>query len=248
MTLDFPTVALLAGVLVVAGFVKGTVGFGLPLVALSVLTQFLTKEWVLAVMVLPVVFSNLFIGFEGRLFVPSLRRFWPTILAIGAGMAAGVLGLGWLPQDSFLLVVGLVVITFALLEQFRLVLPVPATHERAVGVVAGLLGGLLGGISTAFGPPLVMYFTALRLSKEQFVAAIGVVWTFASVFLIATFYGASILAGERIAWSIAACVPVGLGLWIGIRLRNRIPQEPFRRLVGFSLLILGLNLIRRGIQ
>ena len=248
MGLDYPTIALLAGVLVVAGFVKGTVGFGLPLVALSVLTQFLDKEWVLAVMVLPVVFSNLFIGFEGRLFVPSMHRFWPIILAIGAGMVTGVLGLGWLPQESFLLVVGIVVITFALLEQFRLVLPVPATHERAVGVVAGLLGGLLGGISTAFGPPLVMYLTALRLSKDQFVAAIGVVWSFASVFLIATFYSASILVGERITWSLAACVPVGLGLWTGIRLRNRIPQEPFRRLVGLALLILGLNLVRRGIQ
>ena len=248
MNLDAPTIGLLAGVLLVAGFVKGTVGFGLPLVALSVLTQFLAKEWVLALLVLPVVFSNLFIGFEGRLFVPSLRRFWPTIIAIGAGMVIGVLGLGWLPQDAFLLVVGMVVITFALLEQFRLVLPVPAKHERAVGVGAGLLGGLLGGISTAFGPPLVMYFTALRLPKEQFIAAIGVVWSFASVFLITTFYGASILAGERIAWSLAACIPVGVGLWIGIRLRNRIPQGPFRRLVGLALLVLGLNLVRRGIQ
>ena len=248
MNLDYPTLALLAGVLVVAGFVKGTVGFGLPLVALSVLTQFLTKEWALAVMVLPVVFSNLFIGFDKRLFVPSLRRFWPTILAIGVGMAAGVLGLSWLPQDSFLLVVGVVVITFALLEQFKLVLPVPATHERAVGLGAGLFGGLLGGISTAFGPPLVMYFTALRLPKDQFVAAIGVVWSFASLFLIVAFHSAAVLAGNRIAWSMAACIPVGIGLWAGIRLRDRIPQQPFRRLVGFALLVLGANLVRRGLQ
>ena len=248
MNLDHPTMVLLTCVLVVAGFVKGTIGFGLPLVALSVLTQFLPKEWALAVMVLPVVFSNLFIGFDKHLFVPSLRRFWPTILAIGAGMAAGVLGLSGLPQDAFLLVVGLVVIVFALLEQFRLVLPVPAAHERAVGLGAGLLGGLLGGISTAFGPPLVMYFTALRLPKDQFVAAIGVVWSFASVFLIVAFSSAAILAGDRITWSVAACIPVGLGLWAGIRLRNRIPQEPFRRLVAVALLILGANLIRRGIS
>lgn len=247
LDLDQATMALLAGVLVVAGFVKGAIGFGLPLVALSVLTQFLPKEWVLAVMVLPVVFSNLFIGFERRLFLPSMRRFWAMIPAIGAGMAAGVLGLGVLPPDAFLFLVGLVVITFALLEQFRLVLPVPAAHERAVGVGAGVLGGLLGGISTAFGPPLVMYFTALRLPKDQFVAAIAVVWTFASVFLILALHGASILVGERIGWSAAACIPVGLGLWAGVRMRNRIPQEPFRRLVALALLVLGANLIRHGI-
>ena len=248
MNLAHPTMALLAVVLVVAGFVKGTIGFGLPLVALSVLTQVLPKEWALAVMVLPVVFSNLFIGFDGRLFGPSLRRFWPTIMAVAVGMSAGVVGLGWLPEQAFLLLVGVVVISFALLEQFRLVLPVPAAHERAVGMGAGLLGGLLGGVSTAFGPPLVMYFTALRLRKEEFVAAIGVVWSFASLFLIVAFHSTAILAGQRIAWSVAACVPVGVGLWVGVRLRDRIPQAPFRRLVGLALLVLGANLVRRGIQ
>jgi hypothetical protein len=106
----------------------------------------------------------------------------------------------------------------------------------------------MGGISTAFGPPLVLYFTALRLPKDEFVAAIGVVWSFASLFLIAVFYGAGILAGERMVWSMAACLPVGIGLWIGIRLRSRIPQEPFRRLVGLALLLLGANLVRRGLQ
>ena len=247
MDLDHATFALLTGVLVLAGFVKGAIGFGLPLVALSVLTVFLSKEWALAVMVLPVVFSNLFIGFDRALFVPSLYRFWPTIVAAGAGMAAGVKGLAWLPQDGFLLVVGIVVMTFALFEQFRLVLPVPAARERAVGVCAGLLGGLLGGISTAFGPPLVMFFTALRLPKDQFVAAIGVVWSFASVFMIIAFHSVAILDSERMVWSAAACVPVGLGLWVGVQLRNRIPQAPFRRLVVFALLILGANLIRRGL-
>lgn len=240
--------ALLAGVLVVAGFVKGTIGFGLPLVALTVFTHFLPKEWVLAIMVLPVVFSNLFIGFERRLFGPSLRRFWPAILAVGAGIVVGVIWLDRLPPDGFLVVVGLVVIAFVLLEWFKLVWPIPGAHERAVGVGAGLLGGLLGGVSTAFGPPLLLYFTALRLSKDEFIAAIGVVWGFASLFLIAAFHGAGILAGERLVWSVVACLPVGIGLWAGIRLRSRIPQVPFRRLVGLALLVLGANLVRRGLQ
>lgn len=246
MPLDDLSIGLLAGVLVFAGFVKGMIGFGLPLVALSALTQFLSKEWVMAVMVLPVVFSNLFMGFDRALFVPMLQRFWPLVLAVGVGMVAGALGLSWLPEHAFLLVLGAVLITFAALDQFRLVLPVPGRRERIIGMGAGLLGGLLGGISTAFGPPLVMFFTALRLPKEQFVAAVGVVWTLASLFLVAAFYGVSILAGERIAWSLAACVPVGVGLWLGVRLRRRIPQAPFRRLVGVALLILGLNLVRRG--
>ncbi|MDJ0740066.1 MAG: sulfite exporter TauE/SafE family protein, partial [Gammaproteobacteria bacterium] len=205
------------------------------------------KEWVLAVMVLPVVFSNLFIGFHKDLFLPSLQRFRWTIIALGVGIAAGVVGFAWLPPDAFLLIVGVVVMTFATLDQLRLVWPVPDRRAQAVGVGAGLLGGVLGGISTAFGPPLVMYFTALRLPKEQFVAAIGVVWTFGSVFLLIALHSASVLTAERLAASLAACVPVGVGLWFGVRMRDRIPQEPFRRVIGVALLLLGANLVRRAL-
>lgn len=246
--MDNATLALLFGVLVMAGIVKGTIGFGLPLVAVSILTQFLPKEWALALMILPVVFSNLFLGVEGRLFVPSLRRFWPVIVAVGSGILLGAMSLGWLPQDAFMILIGLVVVTFALAEHFKLVLPVPAARERVVGIMAGLFGGLLGGVSTAYGPPLIMYLSALRLPKAEYMAAIGAIWTFASLVLIVAFHRSGILVGERAAWSLAACIPVAVGLWIGSQLRDRIPQEPFRRLVRLALLLLGANLIRRGLQ
>ena len=87
MNLDHSTMALLAVVLLVAGFVKGTIGFGLPLVALPVFTQFLPKEWVLALMVLPVVFSNLFIGFDGRHSSEDFALAAARVLA-GAGITA----------------------------------------------------------------------------------------------------------------------------------------------------------------
>lgn len=244
---DPATIALLFGVLMVAGVVKGTIGFGLPLVAVSILMQFLSKEWALALMILPVVLSNLFLGVEGRLFLPSLRRFWPAIVALCVGIMLGAHSLGALPQEAFSMIIGLVVIGFALAEQFRLVLPVSPARERSVGVAAGLVGGLLGGVSTAFGPLLIMYLTALRLDKAAFIAAIGAIWTFGSLALIVAFNRAGILVGERFAWSLAACLPVGIGLWVGSRLRGRIAQGPFRRLVTVALFLLGANLIRRAL-
>lgn len=238
--------ALLAGVLVVAGFVKGAIGFGLPLVAVSILTLFLSKEWVLALMVLPIALSNLMLGFEGRLFVPSLKRFWTVVLALALGMVIGAHTLTAMPRHLFMFVLGVVVILFALAEQLRFVLPVAPRHERTIGFSAGVMGGLLGSISTAYGPPVVMYLTALRLDKAQFVAAIGTIMSLASIALILAFGQVGILAGDRIFWSLAACLPVGSGLLIGGWVRRRIPQEPFRRVVIVALFILGLNLIRRA--
>ncbi|MCB1800354.1 MAG: sulfite exporter TauE/SafE family protein [Gammaproteobacteria bacterium] len=244
---DPSTLALIFGALMLAGLVKGTIGFGLPLVAVSISTLFLSKDWALAIMVLPIALSNLVLGFEGRRFIPSLRRFWPVVLALCTGLIVGAQLLSAMPQHVFLLVLGAVVILFALAEQLRFVLPVPASHERAVGVAAGITGGLLGSISTAYGPPVIMYLAALRLDKAEFVAAIGAILSVASIALIVAFSQAGILVGERFAWSLAACLPVGIGLLLGKRLRGRIAPEPFRRVVTIALFVLGFNLIRRGI-
>lgn len=244
---DPATILVLFGVLLVAGLVKGTIGFGLPLVGVSIMTLFLSKEWALALMVLPIAVSNFMLGFEGRRYLHSLRRFWPVVLALCVGMLVGARLLSAMPPDTFLLVLGVVVIVFALAEQFRFVLPVPPSHERAIGVAAGVLGGLLGSISTAYGPPVIMYLAALRLDKAAFVAAIGTIMSLASIALIVAFHQVGILVGERLAWSLAACVPVGLGIWIGARLRRRIAQGPFRRVVTIALFVLGLNLIRRAL-
>ena len=248
MVSDAPTLALLFGVLMVAGLVKGTIGFGLPLVAVSISTLFLSKEWALALMVLPISVSNFMLGFEGRRFFAALRRFWPVVLALCIGLMVGAQLLSTMPQDVFLFVLGVVVILFALAEQLRFVLPVPPSHERAVGVTAGVMGGLLGSISTAYGPPVIMYLAALRLDKAEFVAAIGTILSVASLALIVSFNQVGILVGERFIWSLAACLPVSAGLWIGSRVRHRIPQEPFRRVVTIALFVLGFNLIRRALD
>jgi len=247
VSLDASTLTLLVAVLVMAGVVKATIGFGLPMVAVSILTQILPKEWALALMVLPIVFSNLFLGAPRHLLLPALRRFWPVVIAVGVGILIGALALSGLPQDSFLVVVGVVVIAFVLSEQFGLALPVPPGHERGIGIASGLFGGLLGGVTTVYGPPLLLYLTALRLGKQRYIAAIVVIWTAAAIFLVVVFNRSGILVGERFWWSVAACAPVGVGMWIGVRLRGRIPEEPFCQVVRLGLLLLGANLIRRGL-
>ena len=49
--------------------------------------------------------------------------------------------------------------------------------EKPLSLIMGLIGGVLGGLSTIFGPPLLIYLNFLRLPKERFVAAIGVIFS-----------------------------------------------------------------------
>ena len=88
---------------------------------------------------------------------------------------------------------------------------------------------------------------SLKLLKDEFVGAIGSTQFFGSIFLVLAFTGTGLLNRESVVWSALAVVPVCFGLWAGQKLRDRVDQVTFRRLVLGFLLVIGLNLLRRAL-
>ncbi len=56
-----------------------------------------------------------------------------------------------------------------------------------------------------------------------------------------------ILTGEVAPLSLLASVPAFAGMWAGQRIRGRIDQETFRKVLLITLFVIGLNLIRRAV-
>lgn len=235
--------------LFLGGLIKGTIGFGLPLFVVSLLSNILPVKLALAIITLPIVASNLWLSLQGGFFSPALRRFWPLILAAGLGVFLGSKVVVGLNQDHLLLILGIVIIGLSLLEVFRPTQKAifPKRLEQPFSLIMGFAGGVLGGLSTIFGPPLIIYLNLLRLPKDLFVAAIGVTFFFTSLFLFCAFGSVGILNLQTAILSALAIMPVFLGQYIGSRLRSHLPQQAFQRIVLVFLLLLGLNLVRRAL-
>lgn len=235
--------------LVAAGVVKGAIGFGLPLVAVSVLSNIVDVRLALALMIMPIVVSNLWLGLQGGRFGSILAQHWPLVLALGGGISVGAWLMAGIDGRALLGLIGAVVILFAAVEYFgpRRSRALPASWQGPLGVGAGLISGVIGGMTSAYGPILLIYLTSLRLSKELFVRTVGVIWFFASMFLVVAFTSVNILTAHTALLSTAALVPVFLGLYLGKCLRNRIDQRTFQRITLVALFLLGLNLLRRSL-
>jgi uncharacterized membrane protein YfcA len=83
---------------------------------------------------------------------------------------------------------------------------------------------------------------ALKLSREQFIGSISIVYLAASV----PMYGA-MLWYERFGWaevglSALGLIPMFLGLKIGKALRHRLSEEMFRKLLLIYLFVLAIVL------
>lgn len=241
-------IVAIATVLLLGGLIKGTIGIGLPVFSVSVLGGFIDPHFLLALMVVPVVATNVWQSVSaGGGWRMSLLRFWPLILTFVVGTWAGAQVMARADTSVLLGLLGAVVIVFSITSYARPHLQIPRRHELWCGSVAGAAGGIMNGLTTVNGPPLVMYLVALGLKKDEFVGAYGLIAVCGSIPLAVSYAAVGVLGLHEAMWSTLALIPVFGGVALGQILRRHIDPMLFRRVLLAVLLILGLNLVRRAV-
>ena len=245
---DLGLIAIMTAALIVGGIVKGIVAIGLPIVTIAILLNFMPPMTVLAIVVLPIVITNLWQSARAGNLMEPVRRFWTMTVCFVIFLFVGARLMVELDTRVLFGVLGASVAIFSATSLLR-----PRAHplrprtEKWAGPLAGTLGGLLGGVSTIWGPPMMMYLMMLKLDKDTWVRTIGLVWFCGSVPLAIAYWRNGILNPDNFWLSAYACVPSMIGIRIGETLRDRINQETFRKVLLVILFIIGLNLIRRAV-
>ena len=231
-----------------SGWVKGMVGFAMPMILVSGLNSFLPPDLALAGLILPTLVTNGQQALRGgrAAAVASIRRFRVFLVVGGLFLLLSAQLVALIPGSAFLVLMGSFVSFFALLQVlgFRMALSRPST---AIEAVVGGVAGFVGGMSGVWGPPTVAYLTALNTPKTEQIRIQGVIYGLGAVLLLAAHLGSGILHAETLQFSAALIVPAMAGMWIGMKLQDRIDQASFRKATLLVLLIAGLNLLRRGL-
>lgn len=236
------------GIAAFAGFVKGVVGFAQPLVIISGLTLFLSPELALAGLIVPTLIGNVVQSLRQGAAAAwdSARMFRLFLLTGGITLVLSAQLVRVVPERWMLLIIGVPVVAFVLLQLsgMRLrVRPDNRVAEATVGAFAGITGGLMG----VWGPPTVTYLTARNTPKADQMRVQGVIYGAGSVALMGAHLGSGVLRAETLPFSIIMILPALLGMWIGGLVSDRIDQTAFRRATLVVLLLAGANLIRRAL-
>jgi len=242
------TLAVVTVSLVIGGTVKGITGIGLPIVAMAVLLNFIDPKVTLAIVVLPILVTNLWQAFRMGNVLEPLKRFWLLITVFLAFLFVGAQLVVALDTDMLFGVLGVCLFIFAASNLIRpRVHPLTPATQKWAGPLAGAAGGMLGGLSTIWGPPLMMYLVMLKLDKDTWIRTVGLIWFAGSIPLTVAYFHNGVLNADTAPLSAYACVPGMVGIRIGEVIRDRINQETFRKVMLVALIIIGLNLIRRAI-
>ncbi len=237
-------------VTLLGGFVKGAVGFAMPMVMISAMGSFMPPELALAALIVPTVVANVWQGLRGGVAeawasVKSFR-FYIGIVLICIALSAQLVRV--LPPAAMLLIVGGPITLFAVSQLFGWRLTIRPEHRRRAEVVIAGFAGLVGGVSGVWGPPTVAYLTALATPKREHIRVQGVVYAMGAIVLFFAHLRSGVLNAATLPLSLSLVVPALIGMAAGLWAQDRMDQERFRKATLAVLVLAGLNLVRRGLM
>ena len=232
-------------VFLLGGFVKGVVGFGLPTVALALLAATIDVKAAIALLAIPALATNIWQALIGDSLRVLLRRLWSFLLLISIAIwfGAGVLA----RTDAALItaLLGLLLCAYGAATLAKIQIAEPGKRELWLSPLVGAVNGIVTGLTGTFVVPSVIYLQALRLPRDALIQAMGLTYMVSSLMLAVSLGGHALLTAELGLISSLALAPALLGMALGQRLRQRLPEERFRQIFLAAIILLGLYLMLR---
>ncbi len=239
---------ILIAVFLFGGTVKGALGIGLPTLLIGFLTFFYEPRMAVAMILFSIMAANMRQAFVGGDMWLIVKRYKYFCIFASAGIFLVALIGSKVPLPILQISVGISMSIFALNGLFVNSPQLPQKYDKPAQVVAGIGSGILGGLTAIWGPPLAIYLMSLKLHRDQFIQALGVMFSIQSLFLTAGFIVSGELTMDIARIGAALLIPTFIGMYVGEKIRKRMNIKQFTRAFLCLFLILGLNLIRRGIM
>jgi len=248
-----PVILLAAtAIMVLGGFVKGAVGFALPMIGIGGIGSFMPAQETVAILILPTVLTNFWqtvrqgIGPAAQ----TLGSFWKLNLLLGLTIGLVAQLVPDIPSSGLFVFLGALICSAAGLQLlgWRPHAPREPGTRAALEIVIGLLAGVCGGLSGVWGPPILFFLISLDMEKTLQIRALGLAFTVGSIILVPAHLTSGLLNGLTLPFSLVMCLPVVVGMVIGLKCQDRMDQRLFRRMTLTVLCLAGLNLLRRGLM
>jgi uncharacterized protein len=246
MPTDSPLILAIAAILLLAGFVKGVIGFGLPSISMGLLSLLMTPTQAAALLLLPNIVTNVVQGLNGPALGALLKRMAPLLVGTLIGICVTEWATGGREMRFAVRLLGATLLIYALLGLFSIRFSVPAAVEKPWGWAAGLATGAMTALTGVYVIPSGPYLQAIGLQKDELVQALGLSFLVASAGLGVALWTRGAVAPSVAGASALALIPALGAMLIGQKVRGMIPDQLFRRLFYVGLLALGAWLAARG--
>ncbi|WP_342362306.1 sulfite exporter TauE/SafE family protein [Terrarubrum flagellatum] len=247
--MDFHLLPLIAvaAIFILAGFVKGMIGLGLPTIAIGLLSLFMPPAQAASLLIAPSLITNLW-QLSGPRLLELSRRLWPMLtgVCVGAWLGGGILT--GANAGRAVMALGVALIVYALVGLSAIKLSVPRNAEVWAAPLVGIATGFITAATGVFVLPAVPYLQAIGLDKDDLIQALGLSFTVSTIALGAGLLHDGAFETRAALASIAVLIPTFIGMYAGQFARERVSPATFRRWFFLGLLALGFYLAARAVS
>lgn len=240
------TLAIALVAFLLAGFVKGVVGFGFPILSLVILTLSVGLLDALAIILVPTFVTNVWQGVSGPYLREILHRMWRyfAVALVFVWLSSGyltVVNIDWLTA-----LLGAVLISFALSRLLNVEFSIARRHEPLLSIPLGAVNGVITGLTGSFMVPSVLYMQAIGFRGDRLVQAMGVFFALSILILALSLGRHDLVTAEQAGLSAVALIPSIAGLLAGRHARQRLDDRRFQTLFLSAVLLLGVYISYRS--
>jgi uncharacterized membrane protein YfcA len=237
-----PPLLLVAVTLLLAGFIKGVIGMGLPTVAMGLLVTAMPPSHALAIVIVPAVITNIWQTFAGPYLRDIIRRLWPLMVGTLAGiwLNAGMLTGPYARYGT--VVLGVLLAIYAVIGLSQFTFHVARGNEKWIGGVVGLTTGMISAATGVQVLPSMPFMQAIGMEKDELVQALGVFFMVATLALAFSLTSAGLLSAATALPGAVAMAAAFVGMFIGQAVRSRLRPDAFHRWFLIAMLLLGIYL------
>lgn len=230
-----------------AGVVKGILGFGLPIVTMSLLPFVIPVDMAIVISAFVQPATNIFQLISTGDLKRSVHTTWPVLVALVPGILLGAWYLTSLDSNTLLIVIGITIIGFSALNLAGYKMNISLSNKAPIGLAFGFVAGIFGALTSLNGWAFILYLMGLNVDRNQFRSSIALLFLVSGFLISSSFWVIGWLDLERAVIGILALVAAIPGMVAGNRIGEKLSGDLFRMLILYALVVIGFALLLQGI-
>ena len=226
--------------------IKGAVGIGMSMFSVPIIAFCLPPTTSMILLCVPILVTNI-LQIQIHKGISSFR-FFPMFIALVVGIIIGcnlVMQID-MTTISKIIAVSIIFATIVNLIGFNFH-KIELGLERKITIPLGFSSGIIGGLSNMYSPYILAYLVSTNLHKESLIRTIATMYFLGSLFIFPIWFYNGLGTIYDLIWSSFLLLPAIIGQNIGTRIRHKMSNELFKRIILYILMIIGLMLLIKNI-
>ncbi|MDC0457007.1 sulfite exporter TauE/SafE family protein [Alphaproteobacteria bacterium] len=226
--------------------IKGAVGIGMSMFSVPIIAFFLPPTTAMILLCVPVLITNI-LQMQIKKGISSFR-FFPMFIALILGIIIGCNLILEINLSMISQIIAISIIFAAIINLFGINIKyINPNLERKLTIPLGFFSGIIGGLSSMYSPYILAYLVSTNLEKEALIRTMATMYFIGSIFIFPIWIYNGLGTLSDLIWSGLLLFPAILGQKIGTSIRSRISNESFKKIILYTLMIIGTSLLIKNI-